>query len=194
MPGKQYQPAWDAVLALADGTIFRGKGFGANAEAAGEVVFTTSMTGYQEVCTDPSFRGQIVCMTYPLIGNYGVNDDDDQSRQPWISGLVVREYATTPSNWRSTDTIDTYLKEAGIPGISGVDTRALTRHIRSVGDLRAVIVHNASELTDEEIIAKAQAAPLPGERDVVREVQLFEEATFGDDNTGPSVVVLDCGV
>lgn len=194
MPIKQYQPAWDAVLAVADGTIFRGKGFGANAEAAGEVVFTTSMTGYQEVCTDPSFRGQIVCMTYPLIGNYGVNDDDDQSRQPWISGLVVREHATAPSNWRSTNTIDAYLKEAGVPGISGIDTRALTRHIRSVGDLRAVIIHNASELTDEEMISRAQAAPLPGERNVVSEVQLFEEASFGDENTGPSVVVLDCGV
>lgn len=194
MPGKQYQPAWDAVLALADGTIFRGKGFGASTEAAGEVVFTTSMTGYQEVCTDPSFRGQIVCMTYPLIGNYGVNGDDDQSRQPWISGLVVREHAVTPSNWRSTDTIDTYLKDAGVPGISGVDTRALTRHIRSVGDLRAVIIHNASALSDNEIVAKAKAAPLPGERNVVREVQLFEEKTFGDDNIGPSVVVLDCGV
>jgi carbamoyl-phosphate synthase small subunit len=194
MPGKQYQPAWDAVLALADGTIFRGKGFGAGAEAAGEVVFTTSMTGYQEVCTDPSFRGQIVCMTYPLIGNYGVNVDDNQSRQAWISGLVVREHATSPSNWRSTDTIDTYLREAGIPGISGVDTRALTRHIRSVGDLRAVIIHNASELSDEEIVAKAAAAPLPGERNVVQEVQMFEEQTYGDENTGPSVVVLDCGV
>ncbi len=194
MPNKQYQPAWDAVLALADGTIFRGKGFGAPTEAAGEVVFTTSMTGYQEVCTDPSFRGQIVCMTYPLIGNYGVNADDDQSRQPWISGLVVREHDSTPSNWRSINTIDTYLKDAGVPGISGVDTRALTRHIRSVGDLRAVIIHNAADLTDEDIVARAKAAPLPGDRNVVTEVQMTEESTWGDENTGPSVVVLDCGV
>lgn len=194
MPSKQYQPKWDAVLALADGTIFRGTGFGASAEAAGEVVFTTSMTGYQEVCTDPSFRGQIVCMTYPLIGNYGVNGEDDQSRQAWISGLVVREAATFPSNWRSTGGIDQYLKDQGVPGISGIDTRALTRHIRSVGDLRAVIIHNASGLSDEEIIARAKAAPLPGERNVVGEVQMFEEATFGAENSGPSVVVLDCGV
>ena len=194
MPIKQYQPAWDAVLALADGTIFRGKGFGAATEAAGEVVFTTSMTGYQEVCTDPSFRGQIVCMTYPLIGNYGVNADDNQSRQPWITGLVVREHATRPSNWRSNNTIDAYLKDAGVPGISGIDTRALTRHIRAVGDLRAVIIHNATELTDDDIIARAQAAPLPGDRNVVTEVQMTEESTWGDTNTGPSVVVLDCGV
>lgn len=194
MPNKQYQPRWDAVLALADGTIYRGIGFGASTEAAGEVVFTTSMTGYQEICTDPSFRGQIVCMTYPIIGNYGVNDDDDQSRQAWISGLVVREAAEFPSNWRSKGTIDDYLKHHNVPGISGVDTRALTRHIRSVGDLRAVIIHDAADLSDEEIIARAQAAPLPGERNVVAEVQMFEEATFGEDNTGPSVVVLDCGV
>lgn len=194
MPSSTYQPKWDAVLALADGTIFRGIGFGASAEAAGEVVFTTSMTGYQEVCTDPSFRGQIVCMTYPLIGNYGVNDEDDQSRQAWISGLVVREAATFPSNWRSQGSIDAYLKRHDIPGIAGVDTRALTRHIRSVGDLRAVIIHNATNMSDEEIIARAKNAPLPGERDVVSEVQLFEETTFGEENTGPEVVVLDCGV
>lgn len=194
MPSKQYQPKWDAVLALADGTIYRGIGFGASSEAAGEVVFTTSMTGYQEICTDPSFRGQIVCMTYPLIGNYGVNDEDDQSRQAWITGLVVREAAEFPSNWRSKGTIDEYLKHHNVPGISGIDTRALTRHIRSVGDLRAVIIHDAADLTDAEITARAQAAPLPGERNVVAEVQMFAEATFGDDNTGPSVVVLDCGV
>lgn len=194
MPNNQYQPKWDAVLALADGAIFRGIGFGASAEAAGEVVFTTTMTGYQEVCTDPSFRGQIVCMTYPLIGNYGVNDEDNQSRKAWISGLIVREAAEYPSNWRSKGTIDDYLKHNGIPGISGVDTRALTRHIRSVGDLRAIIIHNASDLSDEEIITRAKSAPLPGERNVVGEVQMFEEATFGDENSGPSIVVLDCGV
>lgn len=194
MQSNCYQPKWDAVLALADGTIFRGTGFGADTEAGGEVVFTTSMTGYQEICTDPSFRGQIVCMTYPIIGNYGVNDDDDQSRQAWISGLVVKEAAEFPSNWRSKGSIDDYLKDHNVPGIAGIDTRALTRHIRSVGDLRAVIIHNANDLSDEEIIEKAKNAPLPGDRDVVAEVQAFEEATFGDENTGPEIVVLDCGV
>lgn len=191
---KRYQPAWDAVLALADGTIFRGTGFGADVDGSGEVVFTTSMTGYQEVSTDPSFRGQIVCMTYPIIGSYGVTDEDNQSRQPWISGLVVRELATQPSNWRSQGDLDTFLKDHGIPGIAGVDTRALTRHIRSVGDLRAVLVRNASQLGDEELVARARAAKLPGEHDVVGEVMLTSEATFGDDNEGPHVVVLDCGV
>lgn len=189
-----YTPEWDAALALADGTIYRGRAFGADGSGAGEVVFTTSMTGYQEVCTDPSFRGQIVCMTYPLIGNYGVNADDDQSRQAWIAGLVVREASEQPSNWRSLGTIDDYLKRQGISGISGVDTRALTRHIRSVGDLRAVLVHHARDLSDDELIAMAKDAPLPGDNDVVGQVQLTDEVTFGDENDGPSVVVLDCGV
>lgn len=190
----RYVPEWDAVLALADGKIFRGKGFGAPIDGSGEVVFTTSMTGYQEVCTDPSFRGQIVCMTYPLIGNYGVTDADNQSRQPWIAGLVVHEVAPRPSNWRSEGTMDSYLKRHGIPGISGVDTRSLTRHIRSVGDMRAVLVHNAKGTSDEELVARAQAAKLPGERDVVGDVMNTEEMTFGDENSGPHVVVLDCGV
>src|SRR5690606_4042387 len=149
------------------------------------------MTGYQEVCTDPSFRGQIVCMTYPLIGNYGVNDEDDQSRRAWISGLVVREEATQPSNWRSKGTIDDYLKEHGIPGISGVDTRALTRQIRSVGDLRAALVHNAKGMSDEELVAKAQEARLPGEQDVVGEVMLDREVSFGEGNDRPHVVVVE---
>lgn len=191
---KRFRPATDAALALADGVVFRGKGFGADTDSAGEAVFTTTMTGYQEVCTDPSFKGQIVCMTYPLIGNYGVNHDDDQSRQPWIAGLIVREAADFPSNWRSSGTIHDYLANAGVPGIAGIDTRALTRHIRSVGDLRAVLIHNANNLSDEEIIARAQNAPLPGDRDVVGEVQGMEEVTFGDENDGPTVVVLDCGV
>lgn len=190
----RYVPEWDAALALSDGKVFKGKGFGATVDGSGEVVFTTSMTGYQEVCTDPSFRGQIVCMTYPLIGNYGVTDADNQSRQPWITGLVVHEVAPRPSNWRSEGTLDAYLKRHGIPGISGVDTRALTRHIRSVGDMRAVLVHNAKDMTDSELVDRAKAAKLPGERDVVGDVMNTEEATFGDENAGPHVAVLDCGV
>jgi carbamoyl-phosphate synthase small subunit len=195
VPEKKYVPEWDAALALADGTIYRGKGFGADTDGLGEVVFTTSMTGYQEVCTDPSFRGQIVCMTYPIIGNYGINDDDDQSRQPWISGLVVHENALQPSNWRSTRTLDDYLKEHGIPGIYDVDTRALTRHIRSVGDLRATLVHNAKGMSDEELVERARNAPLPAERDVVGDVMTPGERAYGDENAdGPLVVVLDLGV
>ena len=102
----RYRPPTDAALALADGRVFRGRAFGAKTDGLGEVVFTTTMVGYQEVCTDPSFRGQLVCMTYPLIGNYGVNADDDESRQPWISGLIVREAAAVPSHHRATGTID----------------------------------------------------------------------------------------
>jgi carbamoyl-phosphate synthase small subunit len=189
----KYRPAADAALALADGRVFRGRGFGASASAAGEVVFTTTMVGYQQVCTDPSFRGQIVCMTYPLIGNYGINMEDDESRRPWIAGLVVREHCAEPSNWRSVGDIDEYLRRTGIPGISGIDTRALTRHIRSVGDTRAVLVHDAADLSDEELVERAKKAPLPGELDVVDEVSLDKVETLGDPN-GPHVVVVDCGV
>ncbi len=191
-PRKRYAPPADAALALADGRVFRGKSFGAQADAAGEVVFTTTMVGYQEVCTDPSFQGQIVCMTYPLIGNYGILPDQDESRRPWISGLVVREACELPSHDGSTGTINEFLKAQGIPGISGVDTRALTLHIRESGDMRAVLVQNASGLTDDELVARAQDAPLPGEYDAVAVVTnpVREELPAG----GPHVVVVDCGV
>ncbi len=192
MPDR-YHPPHDAALALADGRVFRGNGFGADTDASGEAVFTTTMTGYQEVCTDPSFRGQIVCMTYPLIGNYGVNSEDDESRQPWIAGLVVREAADHPSNWRSKGSIDAYLREAGIPGISGVDTRALTRHIRSVGDTRAVLVHHAEDLSDADLVERARSAKIPGEQDVVGEVEGRERETYGQGN-GPHIVLIDLGV
>lgn len=190
---ERYHPAHDAALALADGRVFRGRGFGADVDASGEAVFTTTMTGYQEVCTDPSFRGQIVCMTYPLIGNYGVNAQDNESRQPWISGLVVREASDHPSNWRSEGTIDAYLKRADIPGIAGIDTRALTRHLRSVGDTRAVLVHHAAEVSDAELVERAKRAKLPGEMDVVGEVSAPEPETLGN-GAGPHVVLIDCGV
>jgi carbamoyl-phosphate synthase small subunit len=192
-PAPAFRPRSDAALALADGRVFRGRAFGAKGVAEGEAVFTTTMTGYQQVCTDPSFRRQIVCMTYPLVGNYGVNDDDDESRRPWLAGLVVRETCDDPSNWRSAGTLDAYLKRHGIPGIAGVDTRALTRHIRSVGDTRAVLVHDAQDLTDAELVERAQCAPLPGEVDVVDEVAADQIETFGPVD-GPHVVVVDCGV
>lgn len=190
---ERFRPAHDAALALADGRVFRGTGFGADADASGEAVFTTTMTGYQEVCTDPSFRGQIVCMTYPLIGNYGVNDDDNESRNPWIAGLIVRELDDHPSNWRSRGPVDAYLRDAGIPGIAGVDTRSITRHIRSIGDTRAVLARNAAELSDADLVVRARAALLPGEQDVVGEVQGHETHRFGD-GEGPHIVVIDCGV
>jgi carbamoyl-phosphate synthase small subunit len=192
-PTRRFRPATDAALALADGLVLRGRAFGAPVEAAGEAVFTTTMTGYQEVCTDPSFRGQIVCMTYPLIGNYGVNADDDESRQPWIAGLVVRELCETPSHWRATGGLDSYLRRSGIPGLQGVDTRRLTRHIRDVGDTRAVLVPNAARLDDAELVERAKLAPLPGELTVVDEVMAAEWETIGPAD-GPQIVVIDCGV
>ncbi len=188
-----FRPHSDAALALADGRVFRGNAFGAPVAVDGEVVFTTTMTGYQEVCTDPSFRGQIVCMTFPLIGNYGVNDEDDESRQPWIAGLVVREHCDDPSNYRSVGTLDAYLRRHRIPALHGVDTRALTRHIRAVGDTRATLVPDAADLQDSALIARARLAPLPGERDVVGDVAEPVIERFGD-GEGPHVVVVDCGV
>jgi carbamoyl-phosphate synthase small subunit len=190
---RRYRPPSDTALALASGRVFRGKGFGAEVDAAGEAVFTTTMTGYQEVCTDPSFKGQLVCMTYPLIGNYGIAADDDESRQPWIAGLIVREHSQEPSNWRSIGTMDEYLSRHDIPGIGGIDTRALTRHIRSVGDTRAVLVRNAADISDDELVARAKIAPLPGEQDVVGEVSNDEILSEGPSD-GPHIVVLDCGV
>lgn len=188
-----YQPRTTAALALADGTVFGGTPFGAPVDGAGEAVFTTTMTGYQEVCTDPSFRGQLVCMTYPLIGNYGVNDHDDQSRRPWIDGLIVREAASHPSHYQSSGTIDDYLRRWGIPGIAGIDTRALTRHLRMAGDMRAVIVHDRAARSDDELVALARAAPLPGEQAVVDQVKVTAVERYGP-NDGPHIVVLDCGV
>src|SRR5438067_7895113 len=122
-----------AVLALEDGTVYHGEGFGARVSACGEVCFNTSMTGYQEILTDPSYCGQIVTMTYPLIGNYGVNDEDIEARRTFAEGFVVRELSRTVSNWRADRSLDDYLKQAGIPGISDIDTRSLVRHIRERG-------------------------------------------------------------
>jgi carbamoyl-phosphate synthase small subunit len=140
-PGADDEPL--ALLALEDGAVFAGHPFGC-VEALrdgrrGEVIFNTSMTGYQEICTDPSYRGQMVVMTYPLIGNYGVTQDDAESRRPWLSALLVREYCEEHSNWRATASLHQYLARHGIPGVSGLDTRALTRHLRSQGTLRGVL-------------------------------------------------------
>ena len=181
-----------AALALEDGRIFRGEPFGAPVEVGGEVVFTTTMTGYQEVATDPSFNGQIVTYTYPLIGNYGVTPDDDESWQPWAKGVVVREYSDEPSNWRLTGTFDDYLKRHGIPGIMGVDTRALTRHLRDRGLLRGVLVPDRRGQTDRELVERARHAPLPSESNVVAATSIPQIETTGNPD-GKHVVVLDCG-
>ncbi|KAB2822779.1 MAG: carbamoyl phosphate synthase small subunit, partial [Candidatus Dadabacteria bacterium] len=128
-----------ATLVIEDGSVFEGLSFGAEGEAYGEVVFNTSITGYQEILTDPSYNGQIVAMTYPEIGNYGVNPEDVESRKPFLRGFVVKEYWKEPSNWRSRDSLGSYLSENGVVGIEGVDTRSLTKLIRSKGAQKAVI-------------------------------------------------------
>jgi len=128
-----------AILALSDGTVFEGRAFGAEGECVGEVVFNTSMTGYQEILTDPSYKGQIVCMTYPLIGNYGINPEDIESRRPFVEGFIVKESSPYPSNYRKSQTLEAYLQEWGIVGIQGIDTRALTKHIRDQGAMEGVI-------------------------------------------------------
>jgi len=165
-----------ALLALADGTVFEGRSFGAEGEAIGEVVFNTSMTGYQEILTDPSYKGQIVVMTYPLIGNYGVNDEDGESRRPFVEGFVVKEACPYPSNWRSRKSLDQYLKEHGIVGIQGIDTRALTKHIRDHGAQEGVI--STVDLNPESLVAKARSSPGLIGRDLVKEVTCPEPYTW----------------
>ena len=144
-----------AILALADGTIFEGEQFGATGETLGEVVFNTSMTGYQEVLTDPSYKGQIVTMTYPLIGNYGCNETDVESVGPQVEGFVVREYSAYHSNWRSKWSLDSYLSEHGIIGIQGIDTRALTRRLRVHGVMNGCL--STEDLNPEHLVEKAKA-------------------------------------
>ncbi len=151
---KQRKPA---VLALEDGRTFRGYSWGAEGEACGEMVFNTSMTGYQEILTDPSYAGQIVCMTYPLIGNYGVNKQDEESSQPWVEGFVVREASRIVSNWRAEESLQSYLTRWNIVAIEGVDTRALVRHIRDKGAMRACI--SSVDLDQKSLIAKARNSP-----------------------------------
>ncbi|HVJ68079.1 MAG TPA: carbamoyl-phosphate synthase domain-containing protein, partial [Caulifigura sp.] len=139
-----------AKLALADGTVFTGTAFGADGEISGEVVFNTSMTGYQEILTDPSYNGQIVTMTYPLIGNYGVNKDDVESKGLSLRGFVVKELCREPSNFRSQQSLDDYLRENGIIGIEGVDTRALVRRIRVHGAMTGIL--STTDLDDASLV------------------------------------------
>src|SRR4051812_35555482 len=146
-----------AKLALEDGTVYTGRAFGAVGETTGEVVFNTSMTGYQEVLTDPSYKGQIVTMTYPLIGNYGVTGEDRESGDPHVAGFIVRENATHPSNFRLEQNLNAYLAEHEIVGIEGIDTRSLVRRLRVRGAMMGVL--SAVDLDDASLIAKARALP-----------------------------------
>ena len=166
-----------AILALEDGTLFAGRSFGRSAEATGEVVFNTALCGYQEVLTDPSYAGQIVTMTYPHIGNYGVNRDDVESARPQVAGFVVREISTVASSWRASGELHRYLDEQGVVGISELDTRALTRHLRTHGAKRGVI----STLTQdsEALVARARASRSMMGLDLAREVTCREAYRFG---------------
>ncbi len=162
----------EAILALEDGRVFRGRAFGARTERAGEVVFNTAMSGYQEVLTDPSYHGQIVSMTSPEIGNYGTNGGDEEAGRPFVSGFVVRELSARTSNWRATQDLHQYLSQHGVPGISEVDTRALTRHIREAGALRGVL--SAIDRDPRSLVDKALRSPRLGEIDLVGQVTCRE--------------------
>ncbi len=183
----------EAILALEDGTIFKGRSFGAHGERTGEVVFNTSMAGYQEILTDPSYKGQIVTMTYPLIGNYGINKEDVESRKLFLEGFVVREYSKIASNWRKEQSLGEYLKENNILGIEGIDTRALTLHIRLAGAMKAVL--STVDSDQKRLVEKAKKSLGLVGVDLVREVTSNKKYIW--DKSGKAkhkVVVIDCGV
>ena len=194
------------ILVVEDGHFFRGELFGA--DAGGEVVFNTSATGYQEILTDPSYEGQIVTLTTAHVGNYGVNADDVESRRPYVAGLVVRDYHPTPSNWRSTRALDDYLREAGIPAIAEVDTRALVLHIREAGALRGTIQRLPEGLLDlpragtvasapdrlAPLLANARAVPSMAGLDLAGRVTSAAPWTAGADDAPLHVVALDFGI
>jgi len=194
-----------AVLCLIDGTILEGWNFGSEGETIGEVVFHTGMTGYQEILTDPSYRGQIVTMTYTQIGNTGINDEDMESWRVWVNGFIVREYIDFPSNFRSKITLDEFLKKQGIVGIEGIDTRFLTRHIRLQGSMQGII--STEDFNPKSLLKKLQKAPGIVGRDLVKEVTCSEpydfyegswelEKGYKKDLPEPKfkVVAIDCGI
>ncbi len=158
----------EAILALEDGKVYRGTSFGAEGEAAGEVVFNTSMMGYQEILTDPSYKGQMVCMTYPLIGNCGVNKEDVESTRPFVEGFIVKEVSKIYSNWRASEDLGSYLKRNNIVGIEGIDTRALTKHLREEGAKKGVI--STKDLDEKSLVKKAKDSPGLIGRDLIKEV------------------------
>jgi carbamoyl-phosphate synthase small subunit len=199
-----------AKLALEDGSVYSGNSFGAQGEVSGEVVFNTAMTGYQEILTDPSYRGQIVTMTYPEIGNYGVNSIDIEHDSPSLAAFVVREESRIYSNYRAEGHLGDYLKKHNIPALAGIDTRALVRRIRTVGAMRGVL--STTDLDDQSLINKAKSAPGLVGRDLVREVMSKESVTWNEkldewtaaeigtagietgSNDGPHVVCMDFGM
>jgi len=198
-----------AILALSDGKMFEGISLGAEGETSGEIVFNTSIAGYQEILTDPSYKGQIVNMTYPLIGNYGICEDDHESIQPYVEGFIIKELSPFPSNWRSKMSLGEFLKSRGIIGIQGIDTRALTRHIRDYGEQVGII--STVDTVHQSLISKAKGLSGLEGQDLVKEVSCqkaynWEEAEINLDTVSGStrkqpehnkphkVIVYDCGV
>ena len=178
-----------AILALEDGRVFRGKGYGAKGECYGEVVFNTSITGYQEIFTDPSYSGQIVVLTNPEIGNYGTNQEDNEATRPWIEGLIVREFSRVSSNWRSSQVAEEYLEQFKVPVLSDIDTRALVRHLRDHGVMRGVVSTIGSDA--DKLIAKARSIPKMDGMDLAKEVSTKRPYVWevGERSHEPTAVV-----
>jgi len=180
-----------AKILLEDKTVFHGRSFGASGERCGEVVFNTSLTGYQEILTDPSYRGQMIAMTYPLIGNYGVNSDFIESRRIFLEAFIVKEASAIASNWQSQQSLGEYLSEHSILGVEGVDTRALTRHIRLRGAMKAIV--STEDPDEDSLLKKVKAAPGLEGRDLVKEVTI-DKAYVWSDRGRNHVVAVDCGI
>ena len=184
-----------AILVLEDGAVFEGHSFGSDKTVYGEVVFDTAMAGYQEMLTDPSFAGQIVVPTYPLIGNYGINNEDFESARIQVRGFAVKEQCLEPSHWRCKKTLEEYLAENGIPGIQGVDTRAITRHIRAQGTMMGVM---STDLTGEEALSKLKDVQQYGATDFISEVTTKEPYQLNNTNevqTEPlHIAIIDMGL
>ncbi len=190
-----------AILMLEDGSTFVGTPFGAEMEAEGEVVFNTSMTGYQEVCTDPSYRGQMVVMTHPQIGNYGISTAANESVRPWVAALIVRDYAPYHHHWQSETSLGDWLAQHGVPGLQGIDTRALTRVLRTRGTMRARLFQRQAQPEDPELermLDAVQQVRSLSEKDLVGEVSgagaQADVQRAGQEGSGPRIVLLDCGV
>ena len=182
-----------AFLALEDGSVFKGRSFAASGERTGEIVFNTSMSGYQEIITDPSYKGQIIVMTYPLMGNYGINKDDVESRQPFLEGFVAKEYSKIASNWKREQSLGEYLKENNILGIEGIDTRRLTLHIREKGAMKAIL--STQDQDEASLIKKAKNSPGLVGVDLVSRVSVNKKYIFAQNKDARyKVAVFDCGV
>ena len=185
-----------AIILLEDKKTFYGMNFGAPGESIGELVFNTSMTGYQEILTDPSYCNQFVTMTYPLIGNYGVNATDYESRQPFVSGFLVKEASKVYSNYRATDSLDNFLKKHNILGVEDIDTRAITKHIREAGAMKAII--STEDFDIDNLFSKLQQAPSIAGQDMVRQVTIDSSYNYKSDEKAEKsifkVAVIDCGV